>query len=262
MDAESVVEESQYAGWVRQFTARAELRGAGRLEPDWARESRLHPAIVRSLQRFQVGESGDGANLLGKAAEAGPGGYVEAARLFVAEEQNHARLLALLLRAVHAPLLDSHWSDAVFVRLRRACGLRLELMVLLIAEVVALGYYRALRDGADDALAAEVGGLILADERGHVPFHCQRLRDEFAGWPRGARRAVGALWRILLRGTVVTVAIDHGSALRRLGVGRWQFVDEVTREFRAATRSILRYEDGREPAASSAAAAAPVTFGT
>ncbi|WP_309113633.1 hypothetical protein [Saccharothrix sp.] len=37
------------------------------------------------------------------------------------------------------------WSDAVFVRLRRALGPRLELMVLLIAEVVALGYYRARR---------------------------------------------------------------------------------------------------------------------
>jgi hypothetical protein len=175
--------DSAYAGWTRQFAARAEDRGTGRSEPDWGRGARLHPAIVRSVQRFQVGESGDGANLLRKAAEAGPSDYADAARLFVAEEQNHARLLALLLGAADAPLLTWHWSDAVFVRLRRALGLRLELMVLLIAEVVALGYYRALRDGANSPLTSQVAASILADERTHVPFHCQRLRDEFAHWP-------------------------------------------------------------------------------
>ena len=227
--------ESGYAGWLRHFAARAKVRGTGRLEPDWGRGARLHPAIVRSVQRFQVGESGDGANLLGKASAAGPGNYADAARLFVAEEQNHARLLALLLGAADAPLLASHWSDTVFVRLRRSCGLRLELMVLLIAEVVALGYYRALRDGSGDALTSQVAGSILADERTHVPFHRQRLEEEFAGWPYWVRRAVNALWQLLLCGTVLMVAFDHGPALRQLGLRRWQFIDEVSREFRNAT---------------------------
>lgn len=247
--------ESAYADWIRQFAARAEERGTGRSEPDWGRAARLRPEIVRSVQRFQVGESGDGANLLRKAAAAGPSDYADAARLFVAEEQNHARLLAMLLGAADAPLLAWHWSDAVFVRLRRALGLRLELMVLLIAEVVALGYYRALRDGAGDGLTSRVAGLILTDERGHVPFHCQRLRAEFARWPRWARRAIDVPWSLLLCGTVLLVAFDHGPALRRLGVGKWQFVDEVTREFRAAVRSVLRITDGRKTTAANVAAA-------
>lgn len=109
-------------------------------------------------------------------------------RLFVAEEQNHARLLARLLAAGGVPTLTSHWSDTVFVRLRRLLGLRLELLVLMIAEVVALRYYRALRDGTDDALTSEVAGRILSDERRHVPFHCERLHASLAELPRPARR--------------------------------------------------------------------------
>jgi hypothetical protein len=162
------------------------------------------------VQRFQVGEAGDGANLIAKAEAAGDGDYTAAVRLFVAEEQNHARLLDLLLSAAGGSTISGHWSDWVFVRLRRALGLRLELMVLMVAEVIALRYYRALRDGTSDPLVTEVAGRILADEERHVPFHCQRLRGEVpsvAWWP----------WLGLLFGTAVVVAADHGSALRCLG---------------------------------------------
>ena len=176
-----------FAEWVAVFEESAAERAmAG--DPDWRRRAVLPAAIVRSVQRFQVGESGDGANLLAKAETQGPDRYPVAAKLFVAEEQNHARLLALLLASAGAPTLRAHWSDAAFVRLRRALGLRLELMVLMIAEVVALGYYRALRDGTDDPLLTDVAGRILDDEQRHVPFHCQRLRLGFASMPSASRR--------------------------------------------------------------------------
>jgi hypothetical protein len=191
--------------------------------------------VVASVQRFQVGEAGDGANLIAKAS--GEQGYAVAVRMFVAEEQNHARMLALLLDSAGARTIDSHWSDVVFVRLRRALGLRLELMVLLIAEVVALGYYRALRDGALDPLVSDVAGRVLADERRHVPFHCLRLRQGFAGLPRAVRAAVDGVWWFLLLGAVTTVALDHGPALNHLGVTRRGFVVEVAGQFKAALRA-------------------------
>ncbi|WP_239154062.1 hypothetical protein [Amycolatopsis sp. FDAARGOS 1241] len=123
--------------WLTEFTADAERRRV-RPEPAWGCGARLDALVVRSLQRFQVGESGDGVNLIAKAQPR----YREAVRLFVAEEQNHARLLAELLKAAGSTTIREHWSDTAFVWLRRALGLRLELMVLLIAEVVALSYYR------------------------------------------------------------------------------------------------------------------------
>ncbi|MFJ7217092.1 ferritin-like domain-containing protein [Amycolatopsis sp. NPDC098790] len=213
--------------WLREFEAEAERRER-REDPPWTRGARLHPDIARSIQRFQVGEAGDGANLIAKA---GGGDYLAAVELFVAEEQNHARMLAELLKAAGVPTIESHWSDTVFVRLRRALGLRLELMVLLIAEVVALRYYRALRDGTSDPLVTEVAARILADEERHVPFHCHRLRGAL---PKAVRRVVFGAWRMLLLGVAVTVAADHRPALKQLGVGRRAFVVDVLAAFDAA----------------------------
>lgn len=217
-----------YGDWIRTFEAER-LSRAERGDPDWRTGARPHPAVRRSVQRFQVGEDGDGAELITKAEAAGDAEYASAVRMFVAEERNHARLLALLLAAGGAEVIASHWSDRVFVALRRALGLRLELLVLMIAEVVALRYYRALRDGSDDALTREVAGRILADEERHVPFHCHRLRRAPRPLPSPLRCAVTAGWRSALAAAAVVVALDHGPALRRLGVGRGRFAREVVR---------------------------------
>ncbi|WP_410568657.1 ferritin-like domain-containing protein [Amycolatopsis sp. cmx-4-61] len=220
-----------YAHWLHDFETEAERRRQ-RADPPWERGANLHPDVAKSVQRFQIGEAGDGANLIAKAA--GDGTYLAAVRLFVAEEQNHARMLAELLAAAGVGTLGRHWTDTVFVRLRRALGLRLELMVLLIAEVVALRYYRALRDGAGDPLAAQVAARILADEERHVPFHCHRLELAFRTMNHPARAALFGAWRVLLLGVAITVAVDHGAALRRLGVGRLVFVADVLTAFEAA----------------------------
>ncbi|MFE6825696.1 ferritin-like domain-containing protein [Streptomyces sp. NPDC057690] len=215
-----------FAKWTRRFEDERERRRA-QGDPDWGKSATLHPAVWAGIQRFQVGEDGDGVNLVGKADRAGDADYAQAVRLFVAEEQNHARLLARLLAAGGMTTLTGHWSDAVFVRLRRLMGLRMELLVLMIAEVVALRYYRALRDGTDDSLTVDVAGRILADEERHVPFHCARLHASLAELPRAVRRPVMALWQLLLLAISVVVAADHGPALRRLGVGRLRFVVDV-----------------------------------
>ncbi|MET7679975.1 ferritin-like domain-containing protein [Streptomyces sp. NPDC005423] len=215
-----------FAKWVRRFEEERERRGA-LADPGWGRGAVLHPAVWASLQRFQVGEDGDGANLVGKADAAGDPDYARAVRLFVAEEQNHARLLARLLAAGGMPTLNGHWSDTVFVRLRRLMGLRMELLVLTIAEVVALRYYRAVRDGTPDPLTSEVAARILSDEERHVPFHCERLHASLAELPRPCRRPVMTLWRLLLLAVTLVVAADHGPALRQLGLGRLRLVADV-----------------------------------
>ncbi|MFE2297255.1 ferritin-like domain-containing protein [Streptomyces sp. NPDC059445] len=215
-----------FAKWTKRFEDERELRRA-QGDPDWERGATLPRAVWAGIQRFQVGEDGDGANLVGKADQAGDADYAQAVRLFVAEEQNHARLLARLLAAGGMPTLTGHWSDAAFVRLRRLMGLRMELLVLMIAEVVALRYYRALRDGTDDALTTDVAARILSDEQRHVPFHCERLHTSLAELPRPVRRPVMTLWRLLLLAVSLVVCVDHGPALHRLGIGRLRFVADV-----------------------------------
>jgi hypothetical protein len=227
-----------FAEWARRFEDERERRRT-RGDPDWGRGASLHPAVWAGIRRFQVGEDGDGANLISKADQAGDLDYARAVRLFVAEEQDHARLLARLLAAGGMTTLTGHWSDTVFVRLRRLMGLRTELLVLMVAEVVALRYYRALRDGAGDPLASDVAGRILADEQRHVPFHCERLRTSLAGLPRPLRRPVMALWRLLLFAVCFVVAVDHGPGLRRLGVKRLRFVADVMTSAGAVVSAVL-----------------------
>ncbi|MES4901012.1 MULTISPECIES: ferritin-like domain-containing protein [unclassified Streptomyces] len=227
-----------FAKWTRRFEDECERRRA-QGDPDWGQGATLHPAVWAGIQRFQVGEDGDGANLVGKADKAGDGDYAQAVRLFVAEEQNHARLLARLLAAGGVPTLTGHWSDTVFVRLRRLMGLRMELLVLMIAEVVALRYYRALRDGAGDSLASDVAGRILSDEQRHVPFHCERLHASLAELPRATRRPVMALWQLVLLAVSLVVAVDHGPALRRLDIGRLRFVADVAASSGAVVSAVL-----------------------
>ncbi len=234
----TMVDTGDFTAWLRDFEGAALLRRTWG-DPDWSGGARLEPALVRSLQRFQVGEDGDGARLVDKARRAGDPVYEEAVRLFVAEECEHARLLGRLLEAAGAATISGHWTDAAFVRLRRLLGLRTELMVLMLAEVVALGYYRAVRDGVRDLLAAEVAGRILADELRHVPFHRDRLRRSFRGSSRLSRAIVSALWWSLLAGVLAVVALDHGDALREAGVSRTAFAGEVAGYFRGVVAEVM-----------------------
>ncbi len=107
-------------------------------------EPNLRGPLIRSLQRFQVGESGEGHHLRRQAAKSGDADYQAAIDLFIKEEQEHARLMACVLRKLNAPLIEHHWSDACFILLRRLFGLHHELLVLLMPEMIAKRYFRAL----------------------------------------------------------------------------------------------------------------------
>ena len=177
----------------------------------------LRAVLVRSLQRFQLGESGDGS-WLRRNAVGEPMEYRHALEFFIKEEQEHARLMACVLEKLNAPLLSWHWSDWGFSRVRRLLGLKLEVLVLLAAEMIAVRYFRALRDGVDDAVVREVSAQIGHDEDGHLAFQVDYLRRAFARWPFLMRVAVCAVWRLMFRAACLLVWLDHGKLLRACGV--------------------------------------------
>ena len=177
----------------------------------------LRSDLIRSLQRFQLGESGDGF-FLRRNASGQPMAYREALDFFIAEEQEHARLMGEVLDRMNAPRLRWHWSDWAFERVRRLLGLRLEVMVLLVAEMIAKRYFRALAEGVDDAVVRKVAGQIGHDEEGHLAFQVDYLRDTFAKWPFLARVGICAGWRLMFRAACLVVWWDHGALLRQCGV--------------------------------------------
>ncbi len=200
----------------------------------------IRPALIDSIRRFQLGESGDGQQLLGKAALAGDLEYLHAATLFVAEEQQHAALLLRLLDYLGGQPLRRHWSDAIFVRLRRLMGLRTELMVLTVAEVVALSYYGGLAEAGPDAVVRAVAARIVADEHPHVRFQRDRLRAGFAGAGVGERVLALMFWWLTAIGATVVVAFDHGPLLDAIGYRRTRFVRDVLGDFAVVAGAVLR----------------------
>ncbi len=136
--------------------------------------------IAASVQNFQVGESSEGRHLLQAAQryaqQVGDGDYVAAIRLFIAEEQRHARDLGQFLDRNHIPLLKTTPQDRAFRWLRRRFNsLEVSIAVLITAEIIATVYYAALREATQSPTLQALCQQILHDEAKHVQFQVERL---------------------------------------------------------------------------------------
>ena len=188
---------------------------------------RLRKAFVRSLQKFQIGESGEGRHLRKLSAATGDGPYAQAMELFIREEQRHAELMSGILTRLNAPLLTSDWTDNCFVLMRHLSGLHTELLVLLLPEMIAKVYFDTLRKGFSNPALNAVFTQILRDEEGHLAFHADYLNKAFAKKSFARRMLVQLLWRVVYRVVCLIVYADHGSLLRELGVGAAEFWRET-----------------------------------
>ncbi len=231
------------SAWLDHF----ERNRLHRPEPEWHRPTpfpaHMRGPLARSLAHFQLGESGEGVTLLASARRAWPddpargcGGVprnddVAALALFVAEEQEHARLLEWLVARYDGRLVTGHWTHRCFRTLRRALGLGFEIQTLVIAEIIGTAYYRLLRS-TGDAVLRQVCELMLRDELPHLRFHADRVVTAQLGWSP-ARRALWTLqFRLLLRAALTAAWLDHRSGLRAVGVSRRLFRAEALTEAR------------------------------
>lgn len=194
-------------------------------------EPHLRVPLIRSLQKFQIGESGEGRRLRRHAAATGDQTYAAAIDLFIKEEQTHAALMAKVIKQLDAPLLKGDWSHNCFLFMRHLFGLHQELMVLLLPEMIAKCYFRALYDGTRDPVLRTVFGQIARDEDGHLAFHVEYLRGAFANMSFNSRILAQVGWRFIYRATCLVVMFDHRGVLRALGVSQRKFWDDCGRVF-------------------------------
>jgi hypothetical protein len=209
----------RWSDWRRHFEAnrtRPLPEGLERLDevPEAWRE-----AVVESLARFQLGEAGegriaheiDGARLPGIDAD-----YRAALKLFVAEEGRHGRILGHMVRALGGRLLAKNWTEHLFVRGRRLLGLRLKLMVLLVAEVVGGAFYGLMVERLPEGPLRRGLRQICEDERHHLRFH----GDFFAaqGWGPLMRAGWWATWWALALAASTVVLVDHRKTLNVLNI--------------------------------------------
>ena len=234
----------EFSLWVEHFERNGPTHACADAAIDFDGPCHIPEAVrrplIESVRRFQLGESGDGEQLLRKAQRAGDPEYLRAAQLFVAEEQQHAALLLRLLGHLGGTPMRRHWSDAVFVRLRRLMGLRTELMVLTVAEVVALSYYGGLAADGPDPVVRAVAARIVADEHPHVRFQRDRLRPGFAESGIALRLLALAFWWMTAIGATLVVALDHGPLLDAIGYRRTRFARDVLADFAKVAAEVLQ----------------------
>jgi hypothetical protein len=215
--------------WIRHFRRNR----VNRPEPEWTAPITLPPDVirplVRSLEQFQLGDGGGPASLIAWNAEtfrSSSDGMRTLVDSWFAEEREHSRLLGAVVDRFGGKRIESHWSFTAFCLSRRWFGVRFELTVLLLTEIVSTAYYRLLRRHGEDPAIRAMCRLILRDEAGHVAFH----RDHLAS--RGASgRRYGLLWglrfRLLGLGAASMLWVNHAKALRALGATRADYYREV-----------------------------------
>ncbi len=213
----------------------------------WGRGAEITPverrAIVSSIQEFQLGESSEGRHLLRSAEtfakRTRDPHYPEAMRLFIKEEQRHARDLGRFMDMATIPCIRHTWPDRVFRRLRQlGGGLEISISVLITAEIIAKVYYAALREATGSPVLRRLCDQILRDEDAHVRFQCDYLaliRKDRKDWTLALTEA---LQRFLFSGTCLVVWKSHRQTLKQGGMAFRLFWKMCWNEMNTALRQM------------------------
>jgi hypothetical protein len=202
----------------------------------------------RSIQQFQLGEYARGRGLMRRAASqpdlASAPGFMPALELFIAEEQGHSSMLGLFLDRECIPRLSRHWIDGAFRRLRKLAGLDVCMMTLATAEVLAIPFYRALRDATRSPLLRAICARILRDEAAHLNFQALTIGLLRRAAGEKARAAQEFLHSVLFHVTALLLWQQHRAVFR---TGGWSF----RRFWRDSRHGFARLQTGTRRVASS-----------
>lgn len=196
-------------------------------------------AVTSSIQGFQAGESSEGHHLYRYAttyaAKSGDHAYLAAVKLFIAEEQRHARDLGRFLRQNDIPPIRTTFPDRVFRKLRHLFGgLEISIAVLVTAEIIAKVYYTALQQATKSAVLQTLCEQILHDERKHIEFQAEQLGKLRYHRKRPLYRLTMGVQRLLYGGTCLVVWRFHKKAFRQGGFNFRRFWRACWVEFNAA----------------------------
>lgn len=247
--ARDVAPSKTSAEWVEYFRANRQ----NLLSIPWASPYRLTPternAIAHSIRNFQLGESSEGTNLMrvarAYAVKSGDATYVEALKLFIAEEQRHAKDLARFMQQQDMALARRHWTDTLFRKLRKLTNLEMAIVVLLTAELMAMVYYQALCEATHSRVLKQLCTQILRDETEHVRFQSEQLGKMRQNYPFWYIISLERLHQMFFRATLLLVWLDHRKVFRASGYTFWRFCHDAGLEFNNAMQ-MTRRQLGKE----------------
>jgi hypothetical protein len=225
--------------WLKYFEHNRASRPVLHLAETLSFPDTLRLPLIRSLQRFQVGETGEGKHLRRFARTLKDPAYERCIDLFIKEEQSHARILAEMIAALDGTLLTWHWSDVAFIGLRRMLHLKTEVFVLLIAEVIGKCFYLQCARAIPNERMAAAFSLIVLDEIAHLEFHAEFLELHLRKAPDAIRYFIYWCWAALFYAAMLVFVLDNRKALDALNMSPRDFVRECSKTFnRAATKAL------------------------
>jgi len=134
-------------------------------QPKNSELTKVEKSIIKaSIQQFQRGENSEGKNLFKYSKDLENSLYIDVIKLFIKEEQTHAKVLGMFMKAEGIERISGHWVDNVFRKLRNLASLENSVMVLITAEIIATVYYIALKNATDSRTLKTLCRQILANE--------------------------------------------------------------------------------------------------
>lgn len=227
----ALTDRSPDALWRADFEVHAGQHDEATTSGMWVLAPVVEATLRQSLPVFQLGKTGAGFHLLNQARGVVSDDLLCALRLFVVEEQEHARLSALICSSLDITMLDEHWSDGLFRRVRRIRGFRLEMLMMLIAEFITAEIYETLTDGVGDPALSRLFARMHADELRHLEFLMSVLPSHLGRLPSPIGTATARAWKPIAYSAVAIVAIEHRALLRACGSN--------PRKFFRSTRSAM-----------------------
>jgi len=228
-------------GWLEYFRDSQKIRSVIRISDSIDLDESVRKPLLRSLQRFQIGETGEGHHLRKYARRRKDGAYNKCIELFIREEQSHALVLAQIIVALNGTLLRWHWTDVAFTGLRRVLGLKTEIMVLLIAEIIGKTFYQLVAEKIDNALLSNVLSLVVLDEIAHIQFLTEFLDGQLSTRNALLRQAVHCIWCTTFYAACFVFVADHCEILSVLGISRDEFVNRSSKLFHKSASKALGY---------------------
>jgi len=225
--------------WVSYFHANANEQK----EIPWEESIRLSAeeiaTIIPSLRGWQLGETSDGSHLMAAsrdyAIQLGDPDFIEAVRLFIAEEQRHGGNLGRFLDSIGVSRATSDWGDSLFRAVRYLIP-RMEIWAapVVMVETHALIYYNAVRRATQSDVLRMICEQIVADEVAHIRFQCERLAIIHRGRPEWLRVFTMLFHRCFF--SVITIAVwaGHRHALKAGGCDFLRFWKSAWRKMHHA----------------------------
>jgi hypothetical protein len=235
VNAATAAVPSLYDRWHRHFLHNREHPCVHPWHDSYRLSTAERRLVARSIQQFQLGEWARGRGLLRRASahpllSADPW-FLPSLELFIAEEQGHSEMLGRFLDREEIPRLTNNWVDSTFRRLRKLAAMETCAVVLVTAEVLAVPFYRALRDATRSRLLHSICKRILREEAAHLNF--QALTIGLIRRPLGRKaRAIRSFWHSLLfHGTALLLWRQHRPVFRSAGWNFGHFWSQARRGF-------------------------------